>query len=108
MNLAMLANWVGKFREGITLAQRAIDLDPEYDDAYYRFDWVRSYDVDVDSGAANMASGKDIEAKIEHLLTIKNEAELDSNFHNPSMRLEILGRYDVIKPPPERIERAGN
>ena len=108
MNLAMLANWGGKFREGITLATRAMDLDPEYVDAYYRFDWVRSYDVDVDLGEANMASGKDMEAKIEHLLTIKNEAELDSNFHNPSMRVEILGRYGVIKPPPERIERAGD
>jgi hypothetical protein len=108
MNLAMLANWGGKFREGITLAQRAMDLDAEYVDAYYQFDWVRSYDIDVDLGAANMASGKDTETKIENLLSIKNEAELDSNFHNPSMRVEILGRYDVLKPPPERIERAGN
>ena len=55
-----------------------------------------------------MALGKDIEAKIEYLLAIKNGAELDPYFHNPSMRLEILGRYDVLKPPPERIERAGN
>jgi len=108
VNLAMLANWGGKFREGITLALRAINLDPEYVDAYYRFDWVRSYDVDVDLGEANMVSGKDIEAKIEYLLAIKNGAELDSNFHNPSMRVEILGRYDVLKPPPERVERAGN
>ena len=108
MNLAMLANWGGKFREGITLALRAINLDPEYVDAYYRFDWVRSYDVDVDLGEANMAVGKDIEAKIEYLLAIKNGAELDSNIHNPSMRVEILGRYDVLKPPPERIERTGN
>jgi len=108
MNLAMLANWGGKFREGITLALRAVDLDPEYVDAYYRFDWVRSYDVDIDLGHAYMASGKDIQAKIEYLLAIKNGAELDSNFHNPSMRVEILSRYDVLKSPSERVERAGD
>ncbi len=55
-----------------------------------------------------MALGKDIEAKIEYMLAIKNGAELDPYFHNPSMRVEILGRYDVIKPPPERIERVGD
>ena len=108
MNLAMLANWGGKFREGITLAQRAMDLDPEFVDAYYRFNWVRPYDVDLDLGEANSASGKDIEAKIEYLHANKNRAELDSYFPNPSMRLEILGRYEVVKPPPERIERAGD
>jgi len=108
LNLAMLANWGGKFREGITLAQRAMDLDPEYVDAYYHFHWVRSYDVDGDLGEANMALGKDIEAKIEYMLAIKDGAELDSYLHNPSIRLEILGRYDVLKPLPERIERAGN
>ena len=95
MNLAMLANWGGKFREGITLAQRARELDPEFVDVYYRFNWVHSYDVDVDLGAANMALGK-------------IGSEMNSYFHNPSVRLEILGRYDVLKPPPERIERDGD
>ncbi len=34
---AMLANWSGKFREGRTLALRALDLDPDYVNTYYRF-----------------------------------------------------------------------
>ena len=35
-NLAMLANWGGKFREGLTLALRAMELDPGDEYTYYQ------------------------------------------------------------------------
>jgi tetratricopeptide (TPR) repeat protein len=97
MNLAMLANWGGKFREGITLAQRAMDLDPEYVDAYYQFNWVRSYDVDEDLGEANSDLGKDIEAKVRYLLAIKDGA--DASSLNTKKRVEILpkSRQEIVE-----------
>ena len=97
MNLAMLANWGGKFREGITLAKRAMDLDPEFVDANYQFNWVRSYDVDLDLGDANMASDKDTEAKVRYLLAIKDGA--DASSINTKKRVEILpkSRQEVVE-----------
>ncbi len=105
VNLAMLANWGGKFRKGRTLALRAIDLDREYAGAYYQAGlstmkigehveeaityFKKSismgpfpYDVYVDLGEAYMALGKHIEARKSYLLAIEDGDEtIQSHAH---------------------------
>ena len=51
-NLAMLANWGGKFREGRTLALRSVDLNPENSYPYYQ------------AGLSALGLGEDIEEAI--------------------------------------------
>ena len=53
-NLAMLANWGGKSREGRTLALRAISLNPDDAYAYYQ------------AGLGTMGIGEDIEEAIDY------------------------------------------
>ena len=64
-NLAMLANWGGKYREGRTLALRAISLNPDDPEAYYQ------------AGLGTMGIGEDIEEALVYLhksIALDNEA----------------------------------
>jgi len=97
MKLAMLANWGGKFREAVTLAQRAIDLDAEFVHDRYQFKWVFSYDVSENLGETYTGLGNDIEAKVRYLLAIKDGA--DASLYNTKRRVEILpkSRQEIVE-----------
>jgi tetratricopeptide (TPR) repeat protein len=97
MKLAMLANWGGKFREAMTLARRAIDLDTELVHDRYQFKWVFSYNVSENLGETYTALGNDIEAKVRYLLAIKDG--VDASIYNTKKRVEILpkSRQEIVE-----------
>jgi len=128
INLAMLANWGGKFRKGRTLALRAIDLDPEYAGAYYQAGlstmkigehveeaityFKKSismgtfpYDVYVDIGEAYRVLGKLIEAQMSYLLAIENGDETVQSHAHFGLG-EIYEKLNQLKNAIEQYELA--